>query len=259
MNANVRHTDAIDHNIHRALSALRDARPRSGLNGRILISLEHRAATRATHSGGLPFHSFIVKGWGIARGNARRPAHVAVWSATAAAIVAMASLVTLHHRATAPAQTGSTTSEAVILSEHSESKNHEAGGVPTSSEPFSTTNHILAEPTRRVARPASATMPAGCVHSGCTVHDNDTVADRGTTPSDAQLLADLHAPSHPAPPLPLTPEEKLLLRGLRDVNLTELAELNPEFRARQDADETTAFKNFFPDPPPLKQPLGDTE
>ena len=80
-----------------------------------------------------------------------------------------------------------------------------------------------------------------------------------TTPTDAQLLADLHAPSHPAPPLPLTPQEKLFLGMLRYANTTELAELDPMVRAKQDADETAAFKAFFPDPPPLKQPLGDTE
>jgi streptomycin 6-kinase len=76
---------------------------------------------------------------------------------------------------------------------------------------------------------------------------------------DAQALADLHAPSHPAPPLPLTPQEKLFLRMLRYGNLTQLAELDPIVRAQRDADETTAFKAFFPDPPPLKQPLGDAE
>jgi hypothetical protein len=78
------------------------------------------------------------------------------------------------------------------------------------------------------------------------------------TPSDAQALADLHAPSHPAPPLPLTPQEKLFLRLLRYGNATQLAELNPLVRAQQDAAETTAFKAFFPDPPPLDQP-GDNE
>jgi hypothetical protein len=46
---------------------------------------------------------------------------------------------------------------------------------------------------------------------------------------------------------------------LRYGNLTQLAELDPIVRAQRDADETTAFKAFFPDPPPLKQPLGDAE
>ncbi|HXS14281.1 MAG TPA: hypothetical protein VN734_16390, partial [Acidobacteriaceae bacterium] len=76
MNANAPrfNSDAIDSTIDRALSALRDAQPRSGSEmfaGRILASLEHRTTTRAMDPGGLPFHSFIVKGWGIARGIAR--------------------------------------------------------------------------------------------------------------------------------------------------------------------------------------------
>jgi hypothetical protein len=79
------------------------------------------------------------------------------------------------------------------------------------------------------------------------------------TPSDAQALADLHAPSHPAPPLPLTPQEKLFLRMLHYGNATQLAELNPMVRAKQDAAEAADFKAFFPDPPPLQQPTGDTE
>ena len=80
MNANAPH-DAnavaldVDITIDRALSALRDAQPRSGsemLAGRILAHLEHRTtAHHITEPGGLPFHSFIVKGWGIARGSAR--------------------------------------------------------------------------------------------------------------------------------------------------------------------------------------------
>jgi len=68
MNANAPHSEInhnIDHNIDRALTALRDAQPRSGLDGRILAALEKRA----DEMGGLPFHA--VKGWGIAHGSAR--------------------------------------------------------------------------------------------------------------------------------------------------------------------------------------------
>ena len=65
MNANAHHTDATDHTIDRALSALRNAQPRHGLEGRILTSLEHRT----TEPGGLPFHE--VKGWGIVSGSKR--------------------------------------------------------------------------------------------------------------------------------------------------------------------------------------------
>jgi hypothetical protein len=82
------------------------------------------------------------------------------------------------------------------------------------------------------------------------------------TPEEAADLADLHAPSHPAPPLPLTPQEKALLRVLHRGNTTQLAELavlNPEVSAARDAQEAAAFHAFFPDPPPTPQPTGDTE
>jgi hypothetical protein len=97
--------------------------------------------------------------------------------------------------------------------------------------------------------------------TGCPIHDDNVVTGGVITTSadpDGQALADFHAPSRPAPPLPLTPQEKLFLRVLRYGNATQLAELNPAVRAAHDAEETTAFKTFFPDPPPLKQP-GDDE
>jgi hypothetical protein len=245
MNANTPHlaNDAVDHNIDRALSALRDAQPRSGLNSRILASLEHRAAQ--PQRSGLDFS-----------------AHLALWSATSAAILAIASLMILHRQTTDPAQA---TQRAVILSEasrpHREAQSKTPVG-PMTAEPFSTTNltESSTEPTHRLAhRSLKSTMPAPCPQSGCPTHDEVAAMSGATQDLDAQALADLHAPSHPAPPLPLTPQEKLFLRMLRYGNATELAQLDPIVRAKEDADETTAFKAFFPDPPPLKQPLGDTE
>ena len=248
MNANAPrfNSDVIDHTIDRALSALRDAQPRSGsemLASRILASLEHRAATPQPAR----FHL---------------SAHVALWTAASAAVLAVASMTILHYRVVRAPQ------DAVILSERSESKNPDAADPATYSDTFSTTNlaeshaslRTPIEPTRRMAHRSA--MPAPCTQSGCPTHDDGAAVVMGggtATPSDAQLLADLHAPSHPAPPLPLTPQEKLFLRMLRYANATELAELNPMVRAKQDADETTAFKTFFPDPPPLQQPTGDTE
>jgi hypothetical protein len=260
MNANASHSSNIDHTIDRALSALRDAQPRSGLEGRILASLEHR--TIAPQSTRLHLS-----------------AHVVLWTATAAAILAVASLIILHHHTT-PTEFAhnsarptnsvilSDQSNAVILSERSESKNPDNARHATNSEPFATTNlarttHTASSRPERVARSGETPVFENCSdhHStGCPTHDDNAVTDRATgTPTDAQALADLHAPSHPAPPLPLTPQEKLFLHMLHYGNLTQLAELNPIVRAQHDDDEATAFKTFFPDPPPLKQPLGDTE
>ena len=259
MNANAQHHSQIDGTIDRALTALRDAAPRSGLENRILASLEHRAASPQPAR----FHL---------------SAHVALWAATSAAILAVASIIILRHRVVPSPQS------AVILSEASrsgaKSKDPDDARPATNPKSFSTTN--LAQTTQtassrpeRIARSgetgvlgqlagrgAETPVFENCAdpHIGCPIHDDNVVTNEvSQTPTDAQLLADLHAPSHPAPPLPLTPQEKLFLRMLHYGNATQLAELNPMIRAKHDADETAAFKAFFPDPPPLQQPTGDSE
>ncbi|HEV2575735.1 MAG TPA: hypothetical protein VGU25_00875 [Acidobacteriaceae bacterium] len=297
MNANSSHaaSDTIDSRIDRALTGLRDAQPRSGLNSRILAGLEHRSAAHATNPGGPSFHDFIVKGWGIVCGSKRestfRPTHVALWAATSAAILAVASLLALHHsHPNKSAVILSANSKTVILSgaQRAQSKagfpasilcsmgckDPEIASVTTNTKPLSTTN--LAQtastsssrpglssrhPERSAAERRTSVFGSCLDHhtTGCPIHDDAVVMSGPTQDPDAQALADLHAPSHPAPPLPLTAEEKLFLRMLRYGNATQLAELNPLVRDKEDADETAAFKAFFPDPPPLKQPLGDTE
>ena len=253
MNANAPHlnTDSIDHSINHALTALRDAQPRSGLEGRILANLEHRTIAPQP----LRPHFSV---------------HFALWTATSAAILAIASLIILHQH-TAPTPNGVSastkhTQNPVILSEASRSdaqpKDPDKVSPATNAGPFSTTKlaqHTTLRTTQTVSSRPERGARSGetCIsdHHVCPVPENEGA----TTPTDAQLLADLHAPSHPAPPLPLTPQEKLFLRMLRYGNATQIAELNPMIRAKQDADETAAFKAFFPDPPPLQQSNGDTE
>jgi hypothetical protein len=244
MNANASH-DAIDHTIDRALSALRDVQPRHGnelFAGRILAALEHRTAAPQPAR----FHI---------------SAHVALWSATSAAILAIASLIILHqHRAPAEFARAPQTHISPAAAESAQLRVTQISPL----KPGFGSPQTSIEPARRMAHRlvnANVAMPMRCTQSGCPIHDEDSAVMNGVsqTPSDAQALADLHAPSHPAPPLPLTPQEKLFLRMLRYGDATQLAELNPMVRAKQDADETAAFKAFFPDPPPLQQPNGDTE
>ncbi len=74
-------------------------------------------------------------------------------------------------------------------------------------------------------------------------------------------LDDLHAPSHPAPPMPLTTQEKLLLRIAHRGDSQQMAELNATHRADVAGNETAAFQDFFyvPPPPPQPEPDGDDE
>jgi hypothetical protein len=61
---------------------------------------------------------------------------------------------------------------------------------------------------------------------------------------DALLLREMRAPSHPAPVAPLTTEEKLLLRAVHLGNPQVMAMLNPEVRARQEAESEAEFQRF---------------
>lgn len=266
MNANAPHpgddavATTIDNTIDRALSALRDAQPRSGLNSRILTNLERRAVTPQPSG----FHI---------------SARLAFWSATSAAILAVASLLVLQHQTVRPSPVilsevshTDTNTNAVILSDperaqraEGESKNPDTARRVANAGPFFTTNlaQINHTPSSRPEDLSRHPERSALAQSrGTPVFENarttEPPTEPSTTPTDAQALADLHAPSQPAPPLPLTPQEKLFRHALHYGNLTQLAELNPEVRARQDAAETAAFKAFFPEPPPVQQP-GDTE
>jgi hypothetical protein len=64
------------------------------------------------------------------------------------------------------------------------------------------------------------------------------------------------APSHPAPELPLTAQERALARLAQTVDPKLLAALAPETQARLDAQETDNFNKFFA-PPPAPPPAPD--
>ncbi|HEY1808829.1 MAG TPA: hypothetical protein VGG42_09720, partial [Acidobacteriaceae bacterium] len=50
---------------------------------------------------------------------------------------------------------------------------------------------------------------------------------------------------HPAPPQPLTEQEKMLLRVAQVGNPQEMAMLNPEIRAKKEAQSDQEFQRFF--------------
>jgi hypothetical protein len=67
---------------------------------------------------------------------------------------------------------------------------------------------------------------------------------RHTNDANAVLLQEMRAPSHPAPEAPLTQEEKLLLRVVHSGDPQLMAMLNPEERARQEAESEAEFQKF---------------
>ena len=97
---------------------------------------------------------------------------------------------------------------------------------------------------------------------GCAIHDakrrgsdhsseaRTEVEEPASTPETTQLapLPDTLATSHPAPPLPLTEQEQLLLRIVHKGDPIELASLNNDFRDRQPVRDAEDFQRFFKPP-----------
>jgi hypothetical protein len=63
--------------------------------------------------------------------------------------------------------------------------------------------------------------------------------------SDSEALNEMHDASFPAPPMPLTEQEKLLLRIAHKGDPVELAMLDPAVRAARDAEEKADVTKFF--------------
>ena len=72
-----------------------------------------------------------------------------------------------------------------------------------------------------------------------TVHARRVRGIRVTAPRLASMV------NQPAPPLPLTEQEKLLLQLARHRNPANLAILNPDRQAKQIAEEKKQFQQFF--------------
>ncbi len=79
-----------------------------------------------------------------------------------------------------------------------------------------------------------------------------------TTQAEAQAIDDLHAPSHPAPPLPLTAQEKAILHLLRRDGTVELAQLDPALQTKLFELQRADLQKFF-DPPPPPKPEGESK
>ncbi len=68
---------------------------------------------------------------------------------------------------------------------------------------------------------------------------------------DALAISEMLAPSKPAPPLPLTHQERLLAEAAHQPSPMNLSSLRPEVRDKQMEMGKAEFRDFF-DPPPAK-------
>lgn len=66
-----------------------------------------------------------------------------------------------------------------------------------------------------------------------------------TDPEESLAMREVNAPSRPSPPLPLTEQEKLLVRFVRTHTPEELAAIDPTKWAAQDEQQRAEFDRFF--------------
>jgi hypothetical protein len=79
----------------------------------------------------------------------------------------------------------------------------------------------------------------------------NAIRTKAVRDTDSVALNEMHDASFPAPPMPLTEQERLLLRIVHKGDPVEMAMLDPAVRAARDAEEKAAVTNFF-EPPTTK-------
>ena len=106
--------------------------------------------------------------------------------------------------------------------------------------------HAPADPGRSTSDVRQATRPElilqKAAHTGPRRTSSRVSVRR---PHDVHAAGETQASSFPAPPLPLTEQERLLLRLAHRGDSENMAMLNPALRAAQTARATEQFQQFF--------------
>ena len=93
--------------------------------------------------------------------------------------------------------------------------------------------------TARVARPKPLAEPRR------PSLEQQAAPNEPATDEDALAVSEMNAPSQPAPPMPLTEQERLLIRILDKRDPVELAMLDPQVRSSEEASSAADFERFF--------------
>lgn len=212
------HDDAVD----KVLSALRDAAPPEGMEARIARRLQQHLAAPPT----APFcwrevfaNSALAGAWW--RGAITGAAAVLLVTAT---FLLAGHLLQTHQDRASTATNGAANRNIAPAATPVDDSSHGAPGGETRAQP-------CARPA--MMRTASA-VPA---------YTSDALRAETRIESDA--------PSHPAPPLPLTDQERALIRLVQTASPRQLAVIDPEEYANLEAQSALKFEKFFAPPAPL--------
>jgi hypothetical protein len=199
--------------IERVLAGLRDVEAPDGMERRILAGLEGQRAAEA-RSG---LRRFMPVWLAMAEG--RVAARALVCGVALAGVVVLALAIPAMRR-------------AGRVPEHSEIVGGHVKVVPRTPSVIATGD---GKRSSRVSSGRSATTTNAPGAKPVSEADSD----------ESIAMSEIQAASFPAPPMPLTEQEKLLLRIARKVNPVEMAMLDPKARAMQDAEEKAEFQRFF--------------
>ena len=286
------HPPSPDNRIDHVLNALRDTQPSPDLNARIAA---HIAKATESRTATTPFFAVISN---AVKNAVKHPstlfagAPLYTLAATSLAILAILSLIVLHshHPTTTPSQISaivlhSQSSAHSLATNIAQNSNASAARKPYTSAAQNPDASAAPKPytsawfegaglqSRR--NPPNIHEPLASVPSNIQVPQGFSLGSHRAsqragvlTPSpsqqptdpdpDAIALAETLAPSHSAPPMPLTQQELLALAILRSGNKEEIAALNPVHREALFAQEQAAFHDFFPTPTPATT-TGDKE
>lgn len=114
--------------------------------------------------------------------------------------------------------------------------------------------HNIADSHTVVANPPSTKIQVAARSEVVPLHRSSIARVKRNTNSQKEKLVkeeesvaldEMHAASYPPPPMPLTEQEKLLLRVLHKRDPVEFAALDPVLRAERNAEERADVQRFF--------------
>jgi hypothetical protein len=199
--------------IEKVLAGLRDAEAPEGMERRILDALENGAAVRT----GSVWHRLLPL-WLLAPAGAMTRVLVCGAALAGVAVVVFATSA-IRHAGSSPAQSKKEVAPEILLP------------VPPSVVDAPSVAASLSRKGRAGLRVRSA---VGETQSVRTVDSEDSVA-----------LSEMRAASFPAPPMPLTEQERLLLRIAHKGDPVEVALLDPNQRNLQEMKEKAEYQSFF--------------
>ena len=210
------HGDALD----KILAAVRDAAPPEGMEARITDRLQRQATAP-------PASPFC---WRDAFANSARTGEWWRGAITgAAAVLLMTATFLLAGR---PLQTHP---DRIPIARNSTDRSVATAGT-----------HLTASP---YGIPASEARAQPCAHP-TMLRAANVLPTYSTDGVDAETLLESDAPSHPAPPLPLTTQERAMIRLVQTASPRQLATLNLEEYANLEAQSALKFEKYFAPPAP---------